>query len=62
MTTEQPKKRQGFASMSPERRKEIASKGGLAAQATGKAHRWTPEEASLAGKKGGSVGGKRNGL
>ena len=30
-----------------------AHKGGKAAQAKGTAHRWTPEEAKLAGKLGG---------
>ncbi len=38
--------------MSPERRREIASKGGRTSQARGTAHQWTPEEASTAGKKG----------
>ncbi len=42
----------GLAAMSPERRKEIASKGGRTSQARGTAHQWTPEEASAAGKKG----------
>jgi hypothetical protein len=41
----------GFASMSPERRKEVQSKGGKAAQATGKCYKWTKEEAGIAGKK-----------
>lgn len=47
-----PSKR-GFASMTPEQRRAIARKGGLSAQAQGKAHRWTSEEAAIAGKKGG---------
>lgn len=34
-------KRKGFASMSPERRSEIASLGGLAAQRSGKGHKFT---------------------
>lgn len=38
--------------MSPERRREIASKGGRTSQARGTAHQWTAEEASAAGKKG----------
>ena len=42
----------GLAAMSPERRREIASKGGRTSQARGTAHQWTPEEASAAGKKG----------
>jgi len=38
----------GFASMAPERRAEISSRGGKAAHASGKAHRFTSEEASRA--------------
>jgi uncharacterized protein len=49
------KERRGFASMSPERQREIASKGGRAAHAKGTAHEWTPEEARTAGRKGGQV-------
>ncbi len=44
----------GFASMDPEKQREIASKGGKSAHAQGKAHTWTPKEASIAGKKGGA--------
>lgn len=44
----------GFASMSEDKRKKIASKGGKAAHAKGTAHEWTSEEARQAGKKGGS--------
>jgi len=51
MPDEKPKR--GFASLSPEQRREIASKGGKAAHAKGTAHQWTPFEASLAGQKGG---------
>ena len=47
--------RRGFASMSPERQREIASKGGRAAHAKGTAHEWTTEEAREAGRKGGEV-------
>ncbi len=39
--------------MSPEKRREIASRGGKQAHALGKAHRFTPEEAVIAGRKGG---------
>jgi general stress protein YciG len=46
------RRRRGLAGMSPERRKEIASKGGQTAHARGTAHQWTAEEASAAGKKG----------
>jgi general stress protein YciG len=49
-TTE--KRPRGLAAMSPERRREIASKGGRTSQARGTAHQWTAEEASAAGKKG----------
>ncbi len=46
------KRARGLAAMSPERRREIASKGGRTSQARGTAHQWTAEEASAAGKKG----------
>ncbi len=42
------KKPRGFAAISPERQKEIASQGGRAAHAGGKAHQFTPEEARAA--------------
>ena len=47
--------RRGFAVLDAERRKEIARLGGKTAHANGNAHRFNPEEASLAGKKGGAV-------
>ena len=54
------KERRGFASMSPEKQREIASKGGRAALLKGTAHEWTSEEARLAGRKGGqSVPGSK---
>jgi general stress protein YciG len=43
----------GFASMDPNRQREIASKGGRAAHKKGAAHQWTREEAQAAGRKGG---------
>ena len=55
---EQPvrrKERRGFASMSPEKQREIASKGGRAAHTKGTAHEWTSEEARSAGRKGGMI-------
>jgi general stress protein YciG len=54
------KERRGFASMSPEKQREIASKGGRAAHMKGTAHEWTSEEARAAGRKGGraSRGGR----
>lgn len=48
-------KRRGFASMSPEKQRELASRGGKAAHEKGTAHRWTADEAKVAGKKGGQV-------
>lgn len=39
----------GFASMDPERQREIASEGGKAAHEKGTAHEFTPEEARRAG-------------
>jgi uncharacterized protein len=52
-----PKKKsgRGFGSMSPERQREIASKGGRAAHMKGTGHEWTREEARAAGRKGGQV-------
>jgi general stress protein YciG len=44
----------GFASMDPQRQKEIASKGGRAAHRKGTAHQWSVEEARVAGRKGGT--------
>lgn len=49
------KQDRGFASMHPDKVRAIAALGGKAAQKTGKAHRWTPEEARAAGRKGGLV-------
>jgi hypothetical protein len=48
------KKKQGFAVMSLEKRKEIARKGGLSAHKKGVAHQWTSKEAAAAGRKGAS--------
>jgi general stress protein YciG len=44
----------GFASMSPERRREIASKGGKACHENGNAYHWTHATAQEAGRKGGT--------
>ena len=49
------KERRGFASMSPEKQREIASKGGRAAHEKGTAHEWTADEARSAGRKGGQI-------
>ncbi|WP_121352213.1 KGG domain-containing protein [Flavisolibacter nicotianae] len=55
----QPKSRRGFAAMSPERQRAIASQGGRAAHQQGVAHEWSSEEAKEAGKKGGQISGKK---
>ena len=49
------KERRGFASMSADKQREIASKGGRAAHEKGTAHEWTPDEARNAGRKGGQI-------
>ena len=49
------KERRGFASMSLEKQREIASKGGRAAHEKGTAHEWTADEARAAGRKGGQI-------
>ena len=53
------KQKRGFAAMSPQQRREIASKGGEAAQRKGTAHRFDHDEAVAAGKKGGIVAQQR---
>jgi general stress protein YciG len=53
--TEQPKARRGFAAMSPQKQREIASKGGRVAHEKGAAHEWNVDEARLAGRKGGTA-------
>lgn len=47
------KSRRGFASMDPQKLREIASKGGKKAHELGVAHEWTSQEASDAGRLGG---------
>jgi general stress protein YciG len=47
------KSNRGFASMDPQRQREIASEGGRAAHEKGTAHEFTSEEAREAGRKGG---------
>jgi len=53
--TGERKERRGFASMTPEKQREIASKGGRAAHQKGTAHEWTSDEARSAGRKGGQI-------
>ncbi len=47
------KGKQGFASMSREAQRAIASSGGRAAHRKGTAHKWNSKEAAAAGRKGG---------
>ena len=49
----------GFAAMTPEQRRKIASLGGRAAQAKGTGHHWTRDEAKIAGAKGGASSTRR---
>lgn len=49
----------GFASMDPQKQREIASKGGKAAHQSGRAHEFTSEEAREAGRKGGQARNER---
>jgi general stress protein YciG len=49
------KEDRGFASMTREKQRAIASMGGQAAHRRGTAHEWTREEASAAGRKGGKA-------
>jgi len=45
----------GFAAMNPDKQREIASKGGKAAHASGHAHEFSSQEAREAGRKGGKA-------
>jgi general stress protein YciG len=58
------KSNRGFASMDPQRQREIASEGGRAAHEKGTAHEFTSEEAREAGRKGGQArsANRRNAL
>jgi general stress protein YciG len=53
--TEDKKSKRGFASMSPEMRRAIASKGGKSAHLMGRAHQFDSAEAAEAGRKGGAA-------
>jgi uncharacterized protein len=48
-----PKKAHGFAAMDPAKVREFARSGGKAAHAKGTAHKFTSEEARVAGRIGG---------
>jgi general stress protein YciG len=52
----EPKKsRRGFAAMDPAMQRRISSRGGKAAHAAGRAHKFTHDEAAAAGAKGGKA-------
>lgn len=59
MTDVKKKARRGFAAMSPEKQREIASLGGKAAHEKGTAHEFTPAEAKAAGRRGGQSRAKK---
>lgn len=46
------KSKRGFASMDPERRRQLASQGGKTGAVRGTSYRWDAESASVAGKLG----------
>ncbi len=54
LRVDERKRKWGFALLTPEQRKEIARKGGRAAQKRGRAHQFGSEDAREAGKKGGA--------
>lgn len=47
------KNNRGFASLTPEQMKAVAAKGGKKAHETGRAHKFTSEQARIAGTLGG---------
>lgn len=51
--------KRGFASMTPEDRRKIASMGGKASHAKGVAHTWNSETARAAGRKSHSGASRR---
>ena len=53
--TTKSKSLRGFASMDSSTQRAIARKGGRAAHVKGTAHKFTPEEARRAGRKGGEI-------
>ena len=54
-------KPRGFAALSPERRKEVAHMGAVAAHQAGTAYRWDSEAARVAGARGGRAKRRRGG-
>lgn len=55
-----PRGRRGFAAMDPERRREIARKGGAAVPSDQRSFAKDRDLAANAGRKGGSSGKKRS--
>lgn len=53
--TQRPKLRRGFASMSPEKRRQIAAMGGASVRPEQRSFSQNRELAAEAGRKGGSV-------
>lgn len=49
--------KRGFASMDPNKQREIASMGGKAAHESGNAHEFSSDEARRAGREGGKKSG-----
>jgi uncharacterized protein len=49
------KRGMGSDKVSPEKKREIASKGGKRVHELGIGHKWTPEEAAKAGEIGGKI-------
>jgi general stress protein YciG len=49
----QAKQKRGFAVMEPNRVRELARRGGVAAHRVGTAHEFSSDEARAAGRKGG---------
>lgn len=47
--------KRGFAAMVPQKQREIARRGGQTAHKKGTAHEFTPEEARVAGRRGGKA-------
>lgn len=58
MTDNTTKKLRGFAALSVEDRKKIASRGGKKAHTLGKAHTFTSEEARQASAKSKGIGAR----
>lgn len=61
MTTDTKKSRRGFAAMSPERRTEIARKGGASIPAAKRSFSQDRDLAATAGRKGGSAKKRKEG-